>query len=238
LPGVRENTVNDSSDFSEAQPWGEPHQGREPAFNAPIVVIVLCVGLIGLYTGQSLTMSQYTVERLALTAAGLADGRWQTLFTSMFLHGSWMHVLTNSVAALAFGPPVARLFGETGRGAATFVAFYLVCGVIAGLGFVATDFGDASPVVGASGAISGLIGAAARIIEGRGRVGPLFGRTVIGMTITWSLANVILGVSGLTPGAMGMPVAWQAHLFGYAAGLLLIGPFARLAGRNGTVFTQ
>ena len=238
MPGVRENTVNDSPDFSEAQPWGEPRPGREPAFNAPLVVIVLCVGLIGLYTGQSLTMSEFTVERLALSPERLADGHWSILFTSMFLHGSWMHVLANSVAALAFGPPVARLFGENLRGAATFVGFYLVCGVIAGLGFVATDFWGSPPAVGASGAIAGLIGAAARIIEGRGRVGPLLGRTVIGMTVTWSLANVILGVSGLTPGAMGMPVAWQAHLFGYAAGLLLIGPFARLAGRHGTVFTQ
>jgi membrane associated rhomboid family serine protease len=66
----------------------------------------------------------------------------------------------------------------------------------------------------------------------------MLGRTVLGMAAAWTLVNVVLGVSGLTPGAEGMPVAWQAHLAGYAAGVLLIGPFARLAGRSGAYFTQ
>ena len=70
------------------------------------------------------------------------------------------------------------------------------------------------------------------------KIGPMFGSTVIGMAAAWALVNVVLGVSGLTPGAMGMPVAWQAHLAGYAAGVLLVGPFVRLAGRPRDVFTQ
>ena len=144
----------------------------------------------------------------------------------------------NSVAVIAFGPPAARLFGTDLRGSLVFYGFYLVCGVIAGLGFVVADLKDVSPVVGASGAISGLLGAASRLIQGRGRVGPLFGSTVLGMAAAWALVNVVLGVSGLTPGAMGMPVAWQAHLAGYAAGVLLIGPFARLAGAGPDHFTQ
>jgi membrane associated rhomboid family serine protease len=139
---------------------------------------------------------------------------------------------------LAFGPPVARLLGLGPRGALVFLLFYLACGVIAGLGFVLADPHDVSPVVGASGAISGLLGAASRIIQGRGRIGPILGQTVIGMAIAWAIVNVVLGVSGLTPGAMGMPVAWQAHLAGYAAGVLLIGPFARLAGRGANDFTD
>jgi membrane associated rhomboid family serine protease len=196
------------------------------------------VGLVVLYTAQRLTMSEATLERLALTPAALEAGRWQTLLTSLFLHGSWPHVLMNSVALLAFGPPTARLMGLNARGATVFFLFYLVCGVIAGLGFVAADFKDAAPVVGASGAISGLLGAASRIIQGHGRIGPIFGSTVIGMAVAWAAVNVVLGVSGLTPGAMGMPVAWQAHLAGYAAGVLLIGPFVRLAGRGQDVFTQ
>jgi membrane associated rhomboid family serine protease len=201
-------------------------------FNAPWTVVVLCVGLIALYAAQWLMLSDKVVEQLALTRTGLAHGRWQTLFTSMFLHGSWPHVLLNAVAALAFGPPVARLFGPRLRGAVAFFAFYLVCGLLAGLGFAAVDFKDVG-AVGASGAISGLVGAAARIIEGHGRVGPIFGRTVAAMTAGWVFANVVLGVNpGWTPGAAGMAVAWQAHLAGYAAGLLLIGPFARLAGRG------
>ncbi len=61
-------------------------------------------------------------------------------------------------------------------------------------------------------------------------MGRLIGPTVIGMTLAWVIANAVLGLSGLTPGAAGIPVAWQAHIIGYFAGLLLIGPFVRLAG--------
>ena len=228
-------------DQTETQPWGPLRPAREPMFNAPWTIVVLCVGLIALYAGQSFVLNDATGQppaALELTPASLAAGHWETLVTSMFLHGGWPHVLMNAVAALAFGPPVARLFGLGPRGAAVFFAFYLVCGVMAGLGFAALDFrGDAA--VGASGAISGLFGAASRLIQGHGRIGPLFGQTVIGMAIAWAIVNVVLGVvPGWTPGAMGMPVAWQAHLAGYAAGVLLIGPFARLAGRGPDDFTQ
>lgn len=218
-------------DQTDTQPWGAPRPAREPLLNAPWTIVVLCLGLIALYAVQSFTMNEKAVEALGVTRAALMAGRWQTLFTSMFLHGSWPHVLMNAVAALAFGPPVARLFGRGARGAAVFFAFYLVCGVLAGLGFAAVDF-KGVPAVGASGAISGLVGAAARIIEGHGRVGRIFGPTVAAMTVGWIFANVVLGTTGLTPGAAGMTVAWQAHLAGYAAGLLLVGPFDRLAGHG------
>jgi membrane associated rhomboid family serine protease len=61
---------------------------------------------------------------------------------------------------------------------------------------------------------------------------------VLGMAAAWTIANVILGVTGLTPGAAGLQVAWQAHLAGYLAGVLLIGPFARLSGASAAAFTQ
>lgn len=226
-------------DQTETQPWGPPTRQREPMFNAPWTIVVLCVGLIALYAVQSFAMTDATFNTLALTPAQLAVGHWQVLATSLFLHGSWPHVLMNAVAALAFGPPVARLFGLGPRGALVFLLFYLVCGVLAGLGFVLADLRDTVPVVGASGAISGLLGAASRIIQGHGRIGPILGRTVIGMAVAWAIVNVALGVvPGWTPGAMGMPVAWEAHIAGYAAGVLLIGPFARLAGRGADDFTQ
>jgi len=223
---------------TETPPWGGPTPRREPMFNAPWTIVVLCVGLIALYAAQSLLMPQAVVDHYGVSGPSLLAGRWQTLVTSLFLHGSWPHVLMNSVAALAFGPPVARLMGVNPRGAAAFFGFYLVCGVLAGLGFALADLHGAEPAVGASGAISGLLGAASRIIQGRGRIGSMFGSTVLGMAAAWAIVNVVLGVSGLTPGAMGMPVAWQAHLAGYLAGVVLVGPFARLAGRSDAVFTQ
>ncbi|HZZ89435.1 MAG TPA: rhomboid family intramembrane serine protease, partial [Caulobacteraceae bacterium] len=155
-----------------------------------------------------------------------------------FLHGSWLHVIMNSVGVLAFGPPAARLFGTDARGGAAFLAFYLVCGVLAGLGYLLVAGGDGDGAVGASGAVSGLMGAAARIIQGRGLIGSIFGRTTLTIAAAWVIVNVVFGVSGLTPGAEGVPVAWQAHLAGLAAGLLLVGPFARLAGRSQSAFTQ
>lgn len=211
---------------------------REPMFNAPWTLVVICVGLICLYALQSAFISEAQMERWALTPAALVAGRWQTLLTSLFLHGSWPHVLLNSVAALAFGPPTARLMGTNARGSAVFFAFYLVCGVLAGLGYVLAQPHDVAPMVGASGAISGLLGGASRLIQRHGRIGPIFSSMVIGMAAAWVIVNVALGVSGLTPGADGMIVAWQAHLAGYAAGVLLVGPFARLAGASRAAFTQ
>ena len=73
------------------------------------------------------------------------------------------------------------------------------------------------------------MGASARLIEGRGRIGPIGGRVVIGMGLAWVAINVVFGLSGLTPGAGDAPVAWQAHIIGFAAGLLLITPAVWIA---------
>jgi membrane associated rhomboid family serine protease len=225
-------------DQTNFPPIDQPRPERERMFNAPWTVVALPALLIALYAVQSATFSEAQEAHWALTSTALAAGRWQVLLTSLFLHASWPHVLLNSIAILAFGPPAARLMGTDLRGASVFYGFYLTCGVLAALGFLAVDVHQADPVVGASGAASGLLGAASRLIEGRGRIGPMFGPTVLGMAAAWTIANVILGVTGLTPGAAGMQVAWQAHLAGYLAGVLLIGPFARLAGASETAFTQ
>ena len=74
--------------------------------------------------------------------------------TSQFLHGSWPHVLLNSVGLFAFGPVTARLFGVAARGLVAFLAFYLTCGVLAGVGCIVFDLHPGDAVVGASGAIS------------------------------------------------------------------------------------
>lgn len=230
----------DDNQTDPANPWAMEVERprREPIFNAPWTIVVLTVGLIALYALQSVTLSDAQVERLAFSPAALKAGDWTGLFTSLFLHGSWPHVLMNALAAFAFGPPTARLLGTGARGSAVFFAFYLACGLLAGLGYAAVNLNDPHVVVGASGAISGLMGAASRLIQGRGRIGPLLGATVIGMAVAFAIANALLGLSGLTPGAAGIPVAWQAHLAGYVAGVFLIGPFARLAGRGNVAFTQ
>jgi membrane associated rhomboid family serine protease len=206
----------------------------EPAFNAPWTVLAL-VGLL-VATHAARVVLHIPPERFALIDSDLRAGRWIGLVTHLFVHGSWTHVAMNALFTLAFGAPVARFLGTRPRGAAAFFAFFVACGVIAALAYSGMENALASAsaarqgwaLVGASGAASGLMGAAARLIEGRGRLGSVGGRTVVAMTAAWIAANALLGLSGLTPGASGLPVAWQAHVFGYFAGLLLIGPFARV----------
>jgi membrane associated rhomboid family serine protease len=208
----------------------------ERAFNAPWPVMALIAVLIAAH-GARIWLG-VDPERFALTAQDLDAGRWSGLITHLFIHASWPHVLMNSVFILAFGSPVARFLRTDARGAAMFLFFFIACGVLAGAGFagvakVMAGAGLGSPewaLVGASGAASGLMGAAARLIQGRGRLGSVTGRTVMGMTVAWILVNLALGLTGLTPGTQGAPVAWQAHILGYFAGLFLISPVAWVAG--------
>src|SRR5690606_20824652 len=102
------------------------------------------------------------------------------------------------------------------------------------LGFAALHWGQAAALIGASGAASGLMGAAARLIGGGGRVGPVFSQSVTGMGLAWLIVNAIMALApgGLVPGVgQTASVGWEAHLVGFAAGVLLIGPFGRLAPR-------
>jgi membrane associated rhomboid family serine protease len=173
------------------------------------------------------------VERYALTSDSLREGRWITLVTFNFLHGSWLHVGLNSAFALAFGAAPARLFGRDLRGGLTFVAFFLTCGVLSGLGYALLPHSGPWAAVGASGAVSGLTGATARMLTPGGRLGPPWGRNFIGMTLTWTVMNVILGLTPVgTMYSEGLPIAWEAHLVGYAVGAALVGLFWRLSGRR------
>ena len=179
---------------------GESIRRAEPAFNAPWPVIGLMAALVAAH-GARMWLG-FDADRFALSAADLNAGRWGGLVTHLFIHASWAHVLLNSVFILAFGTPVARYLRTGARGAFAFLTFFLACGVLAGAGFavvaqVQAGLGLGSPdwaVVGASGAASGLMGAAARLIEGRGGVGRLTGRTVVGMTMSWITVNLMLGI--------------------------------------------
>ncbi len=207
---------------------------REPAFNVPWPVWTLVATLLIAFLLQKL--SQDGGAQFALTARDLNPRDGYHLLSYLFVHAGWAHVLMNGAFTLTFGTPVARYLGLHLRGAMAFAGFFLLCGALAALGYAAwADVfspGASWALVGASGAASGLFGAAARLIEGRGGLGSWVGRRFLGMSAAWIIANVALGVSGLTPGATGAPVAWQAHVFGFLAGLVLIGPAAALAGRR------
>jgi len=205
---------------------------REPIFNAPWPAMTLTLVIIASFVVQMQLPERVWADYVLTPAVVMQYGRWVTLITPLFLHGGWIHDLMNASAALAFGTPVARLFGLNVRGALLFFLFYLVCGLLSSIGYVMAHPDSLAPVVGASGAVSGLMGGASRLIERRGRLGPLISRTTVGMAVMWTVVNLIIGYIPIMPGMNGAGIAWEAHVAGYFAGLLLIGPFARLIGHN------
>jgi membrane associated rhomboid family serine protease len=147
------------------------------------------------------------------------------ILTSMFLHGGWAHLLGNMWFLWLFGNNV-----EDSMGRARFVVFYLICGVAAAFAQVLMLPDSTVPMVGASGAISGVMGAYV-ILYPRVRVFTLVPLVFFITTIAlpawvmlgyWMLLQVVSGVSGSTGG-----VAVWAHIGGFLAGVVLIKLFAR-----------
>lgn len=202
---------------------------RQPIFNAPWPAVLATLVIVVGYFIQTFLPQNWLLQTYAFSSKALAAGRWETLFTSIFLHGSWAHALMNAGAALAFGTPVARYFGASLRGALIFLVFYLLCGGIASYGYGLSTPGSSALMVGASGAVAGLVGGAIRLLAGHGRPGPFLSPPVVSMTIGWIAVNLLLALVGFAPGLGNAGVAWEAHIFGYMAGLFLIGLFGRLA---------
>ncbi len=156
-----------------------------------------------------------------------ADPDWATVITSMFMHGSWLHLLGNLWYLWLFGDNV-----EDAMGRARFAVFYLLCGLAAFAAQALTDSRSAIPMVGASGAIGGVLGAYARLYpHARVHVLGLFffvvRRFVVPAGIVLGLWFALQLLSGLP--ALGAPtaggVAFWAHVGGFVAGLALAGPF-------------
>ncbi len=231
-------------------PWSDLEAAeppKEPLSRAPWPPLVIAAVLIGLYAWQAYTGDAAACAagyaRAACVRYGFAPnqldvGRWAGLVTALFMHGSWAHVLFNSVFMVAFGAPVAKLFGLTVKGVLAFFGFFIVCGVLGNLGFAMINPHSPTLVVGASGAIAGFMGAASRLLDRRNADGgfaglaPFTSRTVVAMAAAWIVINLIVGILGVDIGfgAAGQPIAWEAHLFGYAAGLLLIAPATWMLG--------
>jgi len=204
-------------------------QQREPPLRGPWPVWTLAGVILLSYAIQNFTLDiASAAETYGMTPSQLGGGRWGTVFTALFIHGSWAHAGMNAVGALAFGTPVARYLGLSARGVIGFLLLYIVCGVVANLGYAALHLHDVMPLAGASGAVSGLFGAASRLIEHRPGLSPVSTRTVIASAAAWVVINAVLGLMHYAPGIGDVQVAWEAHIAGYFAGLVLIAPFASL----------
>lgn len=139
----------------------------------------------------------------------------------MFVHANWEHVGLNCIWLVPFGTAVARRLGP-----ALFLLLFLICGVAGAVLHIAVYWGSESPVIGASAAVSGMMGAAFRLMlapPGE-RLAPLFSRPILIWSGIWLGVNLVAGVLGLGVGDRLQVVAWEAHMGGYFAGLLLIGP--------------
>ncbi|HMP63081.1 MAG TPA: rhomboid family intramembrane serine protease, partial [Phenylobacterium sp.] len=104
--------MSDPHGFPEPDPEPRPH--RKPILKAPWPVLALIGALVGAYAWQVLVLGEAAYGRFGFVPASLDDGRWSGLVTALFLHGGLLHLAMNTVAALAFGAPVARYFGLSG----------------------------------------------------------------------------------------------------------------------------
>jgi membrane associated rhomboid family serine protease len=139
-----------------------------------------------------------------------------TLLTSMFLHGGWMHLIGNMLFLWVLGDNI-----EDAMGHKRFIVFYILCGVAAALAHGLVDPQSQSPMIGASGAISGVIGAYL-LLHPKAHIHTLVFYFVIAIP-AWIVLCIWIGiqVSNVVMGGDGN-VAWWAHLGGLAAGLILI----------------
>ena len=150
-----------------------------------------------------------------------------TLLTSMFLHGGWLHLIGNMLYLWIFGDNVEDAMGH-GR----FVLFYLVCGLAAALAQAGLDPGSEVPMVGASGAISGVLGAYL-MLHPRAHVLVLIPLGILTQLVRLPALIVLAFWFGLQlfqqlsapPGQGG--VAFMAHIGGFVAGMALVPLFKR-----------
>lgn len=152
---------------------------------------------------------------------------WGTMLTSMFMHGGWGHLLGNMLFLWIYGDNIENRLGHM-----RYFIFYIICGILASLShvFVSQAFSPASlniPSLGASGAISGVMGAYMLLFPRR-RINVLVLRSIVAVPAIvalglWIVLQIISGAGSLGNGGGG--VAYAAHIGGFLAGMLLVKMF-------------
>lgn len=231
------------------QPMNDPRAGNsggrggsQPMFNIPPVVVALIGLCVVVYLVQFylLNDSQYLwfmlnfafIPQRFSAGGGFTDlSAWFTTISYSFMHGGFAHLAVNCVWFAAFGSPLAGRIGTR-----NFLLFWVLIAIVAAFTHYALYPDSNTPLVGASGAISGMMGAAARFgfrrvtyYTGSGRQVPAFGgpllsvlqtlqnRTVLTFVGFWLIINVITGLYSTAPGELS-GIAWEAHIGGFIAG--------------------
>lgn len=203
-----------------------PLRDDRPTYTAPIVTTLLVVACAFVFLYE-LTLDDfsrnYFIAHYGVIPARL---RIETLFTSMFLHGGWSHIIGNMLFLWAFGKSLEDAMGHT-----KFLGFYLSCGVIAGIVHVIFNHYSRTPTVGASGAIAGVMGAYL-VRFPRSRIHTLifvfFFVTTADIPaafilLYWFVAQLFSGYGSVAHTQVtDSGVAWFAHIGGFLAGMLLV----------------
>jgi len=215
-------------------PIGDDDSDRRfaPFINYALIAIniLVFVFLQGMGGNEKFTYAFSTVPAEILTGKDITAGVLEptpvpvyfTLITSMFMHGGWAHLLGNMLFLWVFGDNIENRIGHM-----RYLIFYLVCGIIASLSHVFVSGSDSLiPSLGASGAISGVLGGYLLLFPSR-RVRVIMGRGITTVPAfvalgIWIVFQVIsqMGVLGGDQGGGG--VAYAAHIGGFVAGLALI----------------
>ena len=232
----------------------QPRRERMFNVPEAIIGLLIVLGLIQAVLMFALTAEQ-TTEFLLLfafiparyDASMLSDIAWPggwaaniwTFVTYALIHADLSHLLFNAVWLLAFGSPVAQRFGSL-----RFTAFMALTAAAGAAAHLMTHFGELLPMVGASAAISGAMAAAIRFAFQRGGplelwrdraeayrvpaaplVASLRDPRVIAFLLVWFGLNILFGVFSLGIPGIEQAIAWQAHIGGFAVGLLAFSAF-------------
>lgn len=214
-----------------------PIRDTVPSKNFPLITLSIIALNVAFWFGlltfgeeerRALLMLLGVVPRRYTDAAwaaelGLDPGNYLPFLSSMFLHGGWLHIILNMWVLWIFGDNV-----EDRMGWVRFTVFYLVCGVISAIAQVIAHPETVLPMVGASGAIAGVMGAylflypRARVLT----VIPIFFYPLfieipaVVFLLIWFVGQAISGIMAAVNGVEG-GIAWWAHIGGFIAGVLL-----------------
>lgn len=236
--------LHDADRDSARGPFTPPPR-REPAFNIPGIVLVFIALCVGIHLVRAYLLTQAQDFEVILTGAFIParySGEYlidlpalTSPLTYSLLHGGMAHLVVNMIWLAAFGSPLAARIGPL-----RFALFWAATTLAAVLLHYLLHMDSSVPLVGASGAISGMMGAAARFgfrsrrgpgraaFEGRLLTIPeaLSSRTVVTFLGVWFVINLATGLASGMPGANGA-IAWEAHVGGFLAGFLGVRLFDR-----------
>lgn len=230
---------------------------RSPAISVPPAVLWLSAALILIHVirqGLSESSDEWTLLAFAFVPARYAEGgamlpggeaaRFWSPLSYAFLHADFVHLFVNIVWMASFGAALARRFGS-----ARFLVLSAAAAVAGAALHYALHSRELALVIGASGAVSGMMAAAARFAFAPG--GPLSGgasrrsfrvgaeplaamvtnRRTLAFILIWFAVNLLFGLTGGLIAGVDGPIAWEAHIGGFLAGLLLF-PFLDPVGRD------